>query len=143
MSWQPGDFDIAMYDMTSTRTGYVYRGLGLHQVSKASPKGRRPPQWKLTHLGSGHCVCIIGGLVADAFPIATEIAECADWSFDGLNGWRNMDPDLPQKLSNLLAKYPKRCRRATGGTRNEEVARRIAMARLDSTLTTAERLQEE
>lgn len=103
MTWKPETFPIAVGPQSiDRRAGYTYRGLGLHMVMKASPKGRRPPRWKLTHLGSGHGVAHIDGAVADAFPIASEIAECSEWDFDGLNGWRNRDPELPKKVLEIL-----------------------------------------
>lgn len=130
MSWEPADFLVA--DSWSNIgyhkvAGYSYRGLGIHMIR--SPKGRRPPTWSLCHLGSGHTVCLIDGRVAVAFAIASEIAECGDWSFDGLKGWINVDPEIPEKCKVIMAKYPKATRRATGGNHSENSARAIALAR--------------
>lgn len=108
--------------------GYVYRGLGLQLLIKASPKGRRPPTWGLTHLGSGHTVCMITGHVATAFPIAFEIAQCGDWDFDGLNGWINRDPELPKKVRSILDKHLKVIKIGAGGS-SDAAARAVAMAR--------------
>lgn len=132
MIWTPTVFPIACVQHSiDFRAGYTYRGLGLHMVAKASPKGRRPPRWKLTHLGSGHGVAHIDGKVADAFPIATEVAECGDWDFDGMDGWRNRDPDLPTKVRDVLAKYPKRAKFTTGRIGgSDEAARLVLNARL-------------
>lgn len=130
MSWSPAEILIASAPgMVGSRQGYVWRGLGIHMVHGASPKGHRPPVWLLTHLGSGHAVCRITGHVAKAFPIASEIADLTDWSFDGVNGWRNTDPDLAAKFRNLIARYPKNVSVGSGLANDHDTARLIAMAR--------------
>lgn len=126
--WQPANFLIASHYGPTERAGYTYRSLGLHMMWKASPKGRRPPCWALTHLGSGHAIVFIVGHVATAFPIATEIAECSDWDFDGLDGWRNRDPEIIEKLRAVLAKYPAKSLRYGRGNANEECASQSLMA---------------
>ena len=131
MAWDPADFLIA--DTWSEAgfhkvAGYAHLGLGIHMIIKGSPKGRRPPLWSLRHLGSGHTVCMIEGKVAVAFAIASEIAECGDWSFDGLKGYVNVDPEIPEKFRTIYAKYPKAIRRGSG-PQNENSARAIAVAR--------------
>lgn len=131
MAWEPADFLIA--DRWSPEgchkvAGHTHCGLGIYICIKGSPKGRRGPTWSLRHLGSGHTVCLIEGKVAVAFLIASEIAECGDWSFDGLKGYVNVDPEIPEKCRTIFAKYPKAVRRG-GGNQSEESARAIAMAR--------------
>lgn len=122
--WKPGSYPIACGPQhIGHREGYTYRGLGLHKVSDK-------PEWNLTHLGSGHAVAVIKGTVAEAFPIATEIAESADWDFDGLNGWRNRDPELPAKVMAIMAKYKKRVKRK-GGNPSDEAARLVVMERAE------------
>ena len=129
MSWEPSKFLTAStFGGPDTVYGYVYRGLGLYICMKGSPKGRRPPTWMLTHLGTGHRICMIDGTVANAFPIATEIADCGDWEFDGLKGWVNRDPELPTKFRAIIDAHSKQCRTGSGGG-NEEQAVAIAMAR--------------
>src|SRR5262249_9658336 len=97
-------------------------------IIKGSPKGRRPPKWSLTHLGSGRAVCRVEGKVSVAFAIASEIADCGDWSFDGLNGYINIDRELPEKTKAIMEKYAKAISRG-GGQSNETAARAIAIAR--------------
>jgi hypothetical protein len=127
--WQPRDFLIAHVAGPQTVPGYVYRGLGIHMQMKGSPKGRRKPVWALTHLNTGHAICRLHGLVADAFPIATEVAECSDWAgFDGLTGWRNQDPDLPEKVKAIAAKNPK-IMTSGGSVSSHEAALAVAEAR--------------
>ena len=132
--WKPETFPIALGPHSiDHRAGYTYRGLGIHMSMKASPKGRRPPRWKVTHLGSGHAVAVIDGDVAGAFPIATEIAECSDWDFDGLDGWRNRDPELPSKVQEIIARHGKRARKPGGAfAASDEAAKLVLNARLES-----------
>lgn len=132
MTWAPQKFLVAVgwsTDGTHEISGYAYRGLGLAMTIKGSPKGRRAPRWTLTHLGSGHAVCAIIGHVKDAFPIATEIAECGDWSFDGLTGWKNVDPELADKFSAIRTKHAKLIKSGGNGSRSEAIASAIAIAR--------------
>ena len=127
--WQPASFMLATNALVPTEVaGYVYRGLGIHMAIGPSPKGRRPPKWRLTHLSTGHAIAQISGFVADALPIASRIAECGDWSFGDLDGWRNMDPELPAKVA-AIAKAEPRCEFRRGGGRLRAVAQSIAFAR--------------
>src|ERR1700721_724283 len=130
MTWKPDNFLKTQYYGPEAVTGYTYRGLGLHIAIKASPKGRRPPTWSLTHLGSGLRVAMIKGKVIDTFPIASEIAEWGDWDFDGIDGWRNRDPELPKKLVDVCAKY--KCVTIGAGNHHpntENVVCEVVMAR--------------
>lgn len=130
MTWEPGEFLIAQTDGVHTRTGYVYRDLALFIDRPAI--GRRPPQWSLTHLGSGLQVAFIKGRVAAVFPIASKIAECSDWDFDGPDGWRNRDPDLGVKVANILSRHKNAGVNAHGEHAHDlvrKVAREIAERR--------------
>lgn len=130
MTWGPSEFLTAMATGVETRPGYVYRGLGLYLSQPGSPKGRRKPLWCLVHLGSGHAVFYIKGKVADAFPVATEVAECSDWAaFDGLAGWKNTDPELEEKVRAIYWKHVKRVAVGKGGGGNQERAREVATRR--------------
>src|SRR4051812_21195230 len=101
--------------------GYTYRGLGLHIVSSGyqSKKGRTrvPPMWRLTHLGSGHGITSLRGELDTVLPPATEIAEAGDWSFDGLDGWKNQFPDARERMDEVLSRYPVAGRPTTGSLR--------------------------
>jgi hypothetical protein len=104
--WQPATVLTAHIPEPVPQAGYVYRSLGIWRSMRPSPKGRRPPTWCLTHLGSGHAVCNIKGKVAVAFAIAAEIADLGDWSFDGIDGWKNQFPDARTKMDEIVTKYP-------------------------------------
>ncbi len=126
--WKPATFLKAFPEEPIEAVGLVYRGLGLDMTMKGSPKGRRSPTWSLTHLGTGHRVCLIFGQDADVLPIATEIAECGDWIFHDLDGWQNLDPELMDKFQAIIAKHGKKCSK-TGGPSDREIARQIATRR--------------
>lgn len=127
--WDADKFFVAsLFEGPHKEAGYVYRGLGLRMVMRGSPKGRRPPLWALTHLGTGHRICTIRGLAAAAFPIATEIAECGEWGFDGLKGYINMDPELVIKCKAVIDHYPKIVNYGGGGS-SDDAARAVLYAR--------------
>lgn len=129
MSWEPADFNVARLLGPQKVRGYAFNGLGLHMELRGSPKGRRAPTWGLYHLNTGHRIILIIGVVAVAFPIATEIAECSDWTFDGLRGWKNRDPDLYEKLCAITERHSSACRHAPGSGSNDDTARAILLAR--------------
>ena len=131
MTWPAGSFLIALSSGPELVEGYTYRGLGLHMESKGSPKGRRPTTWTLTHLRSGHAVMQIEGDVRAAFLVATEVAESGDWDFDGLDGWKNRDPELPEKLKEIMSRHANTSRSRLGSLDDvsRKIAAQIAMAR--------------
>lgn len=127
MSWEPAEFLIATIGGPVGVSGYVYRSLGLHMTARGSPKGRRRQKWALTHLGSGHRLCFISGKAEVAFPIASEIAECGDWDWDGFRGYLNRDPEISKRALSIIDGHPE-CSRGRG-TSSESVAQEIAIAR--------------
>lgn len=62
--------------------------------------------WWIVHLKSGYRVLRMEGEARDVMPLATEVAEITDWSFDGPTGWRKTDPELAGKLAMVWAKNP-------------------------------------
>ncbi|WP_068093385.1 hypothetical protein [Novosphingobium rosa] len=126
--WCAETFEVALPSGPTPKAGYVYRSLGLWQEIRPSPKGRRPAQWSLTHLGTGHKVCSIRGDVATAFPVATEIAEAGNWDFLSLEGWKDRFPDVYEVVGEILSRHAKIAAR-NGGPRNPHshaVAQQIA-----------------
>ncbi len=105
--WAPDYFMSAVWGDVEQNPGRIHAGLAMSFSFAGSPKGLRPPMWTLTHLGSGHVVCNIEAHETEAFSIATEIAECGDWGFDGLKGYLNLDPDLPEKALVVIRRHPK------------------------------------
>jgi hypothetical protein len=126
--WPAGDFLIGMPNGPTSVSGYVYLGLGLHQTYAGSPKGRNKPRWALTHLGSGHLVGTLKGDVRTAFPVATEIAELGDWTFEGLTGWKNQFPDIQERVAEVQARHSGVFTKSGGRGASEDVARAIAMS---------------
>lgn len=114
MSWKPETVHIATHHGAVPRAGYVYRGLGLWQMHGQSPKGRRPAEWDLLHLNTGLTLARLKGSVAEVFPIATEVAEAGDWTFDGPYGWKNQFPDASQKVREIIGRHQKRAKVTSG-----------------------------
>lgn len=127
--WKFGPYLMASIGEAAKTTGFIRSGLAMSMRIKASPKGRRPPTWSLTHLGSGHRVALIDAHPVEAFEVANAILALTDWTFDGLSGWRNQDPDLMDKLKALRSQYPKALSRTGGTPSDPDIARAIAMAR--------------
>lgn len=126
--WKAGTF-LTCNDPSRPISGRIYRCLGLRMMFRQSPKGRRPPLWTLFHLGTGHAICGFSLHEEAAIGLATEIAECADWDFDGLQGWRNVEPDLPDKFRAVRDAHPEAKFGNCSGRQSEGAARFIAEAR--------------
>lgn len=126
--WKPGKFLTAQFYGVEEASGYLYKGLGMRKAISASPKGRRPPLWSLTHCGSGHRVMFIKAHDAEAFVIATEVADLGDWTFDGLEGWRNQFPDVQERIHQMRSKYGDKVSNGHG-QRQEARAHEVAMMR--------------
>jgi hypothetical protein len=132
MTWIKETFLIALPNGPTPRSGWTYGGCGVHQSIEGSPKGRRPPTFTVTHLGSGHALAHIDAIFDRTIEIATEIADAGDWSFDGLDGYKNQFPDAPKKVGAIIARHRRIARRFhKDGVQaaHEGVAREIAMAR--------------
>lgn len=125
--WVPDKFMIALPWGPEIRKGFTYNGIGVHLVLKGSPKGRRKPRWHISHLGTGHAIAYVEVAAEKLQQIVTEIAEAGDWTFDGLDGWKNQFPDAPDKLREISGRYP--VRRLGGAGNLEHVAQSIAAAR--------------
>lgn len=133
MKWTLNKFLTATPGGVREVEGYVYRGLGV-TISVAG--GLLAPLWKIPHLGSGHPVAHIKAERKRAIAIATEIAECADWDFLGLYGWKNLEPNIIQKVDVIKAKYPSAFhQKKNTKPRCEDQAREIMLRSSDIPLT--------
>ncbi len=129
--WKPAKLSIVIFYKVRRREGFKYRGLGLHSMMK--------PLWGLYHLGSGHLVCWLVAGDNEACQIATEIAESGDWTFDGLDGWKNQFPDSEKKLMEISDRYSGKVRIPQGGGRSEVLALSLLMARENHGIKTRKR----
>ena len=125
--WKPGLFYSVSWDSAETDYGLLWGGLAVTKISSGSPKGRRPPTWLIIHCGSGHAVCIVEAHKTEAFSIADQIADLTDWTFEGLDGWKNTDPDLMDRMRVLAARHGNQMRFSSGSS--HEAARAVAYAR--------------
>lgn len=131
-TWKAASYDIAVAGGPSEVSGYIHLGLGLHIQFRAShrTKNKNAHTWSLTHLNTGHRITALKGDIATVFPLATEMAECADWDFIGLTGYENQDPEIISKLEKVLRKHGLlKNDRLVPGRSDEDVARQIAETR--------------
>ncbi len=107
--------------------GNIYKGLGIHMKQY-----RNPTIWCVTHLNSGHRIAYITANSKKALQIATEIAHISEWDFDGLEGWKNRDPDLKDKMRAIEEKHLGYFVEVPGKVpKDPEQARAILMKRMD------------
>jgi hypothetical protein len=135
--WKPDRYEIAApVGGVELVDGLSYRGLGLHLNSATKAKYVRKDgtrrvywSWAVTHLNTGHMVRGFYDVpIADVFAAATDLAMITDWTFDGLQGWRNTDPEVPDKLQAWHKRHQLGARQGGMGG-NDDIAREIGMKR--------------
>lgn len=127
--WQPGEFFAAIsFGIVEHNYGWLWGGVAIQKLWNGSPKGRRPPAWSLIHTGSGHRICVIEAPESDAFQIADQVVGIGDWSFEGIDGWRNTDHELMARMGALVGRLGKVIK-VYSGSQNHDAARAIAYAR--------------
>jgi hypothetical protein len=105
-TWVSGQYMEAAPGGPQAVRGLTYRGLGFRMLQPPSSRENRPmPRWGLTHIGTGHNVAYINAIAIHAFSIATAVALSGDWSFSGINGFENSDPELVDRLVALRDLY--------------------------------------
>lgn len=122
--WIRGSFRNAI-DPDRLEDGLLCGGLALTKLWNGSPKGLRAPAWTLTHIGTGHTVCNFEA--RDPFPFADAVVDAGNWQFSGLDGYKNLDPDLPTKVRQVLRSSPNAKLLSAGGRSDEAAARAVAM----------------
>lgn len=104
--WEWGSFHLAMMGGAPVQAhGYLLGGLALmHDGWALLPSETR---WTLLHIGSGFGICTFVGDVATVFPAGAAVARCTDWTlFDMPGSWRQIEPELPQKIAAVLEANP-------------------------------------
>lgn len=97
--WRAGNFTFVYGDKLTNERGYLYRGLGLFH-------GVGAHLWMLIHIGSGHTVAYLEDAKREkVFLFASELAELGDWTFHGIKGYENSDPDLVKKRNEWIERY--------------------------------------
>lgn len=99
--------------------GWVHHFVGIHSVA--------PDRWSVTHVPSGHKFGEVHASFGAAKLIVREVAGMADWgAFNGIDGWKNVDPNLPKKVRDFAAE----CEEfivSSGKNGSREVAAEVAM----------------
>lgn len=103
-------FLIARADGVKEVNGIVIEGLGLYLFSRwrcrnVKKDGTRTLKtiFVVVHLGSGHTVCSLESDFETAVNIVRHLQTLTDWTFTGLEGFKNVDPDLPEKFEAWLS----------------------------------------
>ncbi len=127
-TWTDSKFERVIKHGDSTAKvqvrGPTYKGLGIcRSMAEVGV-------WYVIHLGTGHGIARIQASEERTKFISATLAEIGDWDWtDPVNGWRNRDPEIWQKLSFLLSKFPE----ASGGSGTSLIdlglAREIGSAR--------------
>ena len=103
--WEPAEFWIGYVEGPCRVDGYVWSGLGLAHHGWGVPA--RTTVWSLIHLGSGSRIGTLVGNVATVFPVASEVAQCGDFTlFDMPYGWMQTDPELSAKARAVFDAHP-------------------------------------
>lgn len=121
--WLPDTFEVVTEGGGKEwADGNSYRGLGVSVTDDIA--------WRITHLNSGHVVRLVPDLDAvQVFLIATDLAEAADWTFSGLDGWQNVQPDLPDIMAAWHKRFCLGVEQAEIGL-HDDTAREIGLKRL-------------
>lgn len=128
VEWKEGRFLVGLGDGVREVTGWCTADLGLELAIEGSPKGRRKPLWSLVHLNTGHRIFCIQAEEHNALALASQVHELTDWSFVSLDGWRDRDPRLHDKVIAVADEAEFKVEFLSAG-RSQEAARQIAMAR--------------
>lgn len=110
--------------------GWTYNHLGLLRSGPFMA-----PIWTIVHLNSGHSIGVIKGTtrgLEQMQDMVAEIADAGDWSFDGLDGFRNQFPDAPDRVREIITRHIGSAKVvATGASPNPVAARTVALLRED------------
>jgi len=103
--WSPATILAASWSGPQPRPGLVYRGVAI-TPNRSKRQRRATDSWTLYHFNTGLSIGDIRTDEVEAFHVATLIAECGDWEFEGPQGWRNADPELAEKVREIASAFP-------------------------------------
>lgn len=96
-NWKPGSYFMAHRSGPKWIAGYTSGDLRLHRTyPNSTVKGK--DHWSVSHGNTGLKIAQLHGKLKDVMKTADDIQRCADWSFVDVDGWRNVTPDLPQRV---------------------------------------------
>lgn len=125
--WTLETYAVAAGKGTKLVQGMTMKGLGMHIVRQHIPFAQTPV-YAITHLGSGHTVCMIEAQDKQASMIVAELLMAGDWEFDGLKGWENMSPDLAERVQGIFRRHQSVVR-AAADKPDDKIARQVARGR--------------
>lgn len=125
---------VAVWRGTESVESITIGGLGLRLVSSwkcrnVKKDGTRTirTRYGITHLGSGHSIGAFECSFDQAVQYIREIAALDDWTFDGLYGWLNFCPELPDKYKAWAQRH--KLIIGQSGWNNEAIAQTISQSR--------------
>lgn len=110
--WIEARFPCGSRGEVIERDGYTNGGgLGIFLEAKADPPGGIDwcdDIWCIAHFNTGHAVARVEGTQAAAFQLGEEIADVGDWTFVGPTDWQATQPDLQQRVTDVVKAYIER-----------------------------------
>jgi len=104
--WQPGKFKVCTGSGPKLVIGWLWNGCAMRCIGHDYV--RRVPVWTLTHIGAGTRLALIHAQGEAAFGIADQFVNLGDWSYTGLHGYKNTDPDLMERFDRLYDELQQR-----------------------------------
>jgi hypothetical protein len=95
--WAEEGITVAMLGDPVVTKGWTKGGLGIVQCDLNT--------FMILHLGSGHKFCFCRGFLETAQSICDDLLAVGDWTFNGLDGWQNQDPELLNKAAKVWEKW--------------------------------------
>jgi hypothetical protein len=94
MNWEPAIILQAKEKSIEKFPGYICDNVGMYKTENS---------WFMVHISSGHAIFKFFNDQTRAFYLAEKLMKDTDWTFDGVDGWRNRDPELLNKLQTFYS----------------------------------------
>jgi hypothetical protein len=96
MNWEPAIILQAKEKSIEKFPGYICDNVGMYKTENS---------WFMVHISSGHVIFKFFNDQTRAFYLAEKLMKDTDWTFDGVDGWRNRDPELLNKLQTFYSRH--------------------------------------
>jgi hypothetical protein len=128
--WQQSEFFASNNSTTPRKVkGWTRAGIGIECLMAPMAIAPKVGLWLLYHLGSGHLLAVTRHDATHVAGVGNELLTLGDWEFDGLYGFQNSSPDLPERYKAFLRRHPD-CAPDTGQGHSDKGAHAVVFARL-------------
>ncbi len=136
--WQEATFPCGWKSGVVERAGLVNgSGLGVFLEAPADDVPIAPEWsedwcdeiWCITHLNTGHAIARVEGKQPAALLLADALTGVGDWTFVGVNDWREAQPDLQDKVHAAVRAFAERGAFMTKKQSDDTVATAVYTAR--------------